>query len=353
MPDLTNAIHLPESDMQLASACASRPPDPLGTTLVVSFVIPALNEERRIGPCLQSIERLDLPPGVRGTEVIVVDNCSTDRTAEFSRTQGAVVEQVPPGHPSRARNAGARRATGEWLAFVDADCELPANWLATCGAHLLRDEHVVAAAGSMSGPAGNATWVERAWHEIAHAARPAEPTPVRWLPTFNLLVRRSAFESIGGFDESLSTCEDCDLGYRLAKLGTLIADARTKVVHGGESRSLGELFRREAWRTRGNLRLALSRPFDGLNWLSLLFPPGVVVAWLVAFCGLAAALVAGLPAWPWLSASAILAAAVALLVFRKTAATNPLSLSKQMVVFMTYVSGRAAGLLWSFRRMER
>jgi len=322
-------------------------------TLVVSFIIPALNEERRIGRCLQSIERLDPSPSVGGTEVIVVDNCSTDRTAEISRGQGAIVEQVPPGHPSRARNAGARRATGEWLAFVDADCELPAKWLTTCGAHLLLDEQIVAAGGGMSGPAADATWVERAWYEIAHAARPAVSTPVRWLPTFNLLVRRSAFEAIGGFDESLSTCEDCDLGYRLAKLGTLMADSRAEVVHGGESRSLGELFRREAWRTRGNLRLALARPFDGLNWMSLLFPPSMLFALLVSLCGSTAAILAGWPSWPWLSALAILVAAVALLVLRKTAATNPLSLSKQMVVFLTYISGRAVGLLWSFRRVER
>src|SRR3989304_3213353 len=169
-------------------------------TLVVSFIVPALNEDRRIGRCRRSIQSLDLPPGVDGTEIIVVDNRSADRTAEISRTHGAIVEQVAPGHPSRARNAGARRATGEWLAFVDADCELPRNWLATCGMHLLGDEQVVAAAGTMRGPDAAAPWVERAWHEIAHQAGAAQTTSARWLPTFNLLVRRSAFEVGEGFD---------------------------------------------------------------------------------------------------------------------------------------------------------
>ena len=322
-------------------------------TVLVSFIIPALDEEHRIGGCLKSIQQLELPAGVRGTEIIVVDNRSTDQTAEISRQHGAKVQQVPPGHPSRARNAGVLHATGEWLAFVDADCELATNWLAVCGSHLSRDEQVVAAAGTMRGPAPDATWVERAWYELAHNSGATEVKPVRWLPTFNLLVRRSSFEAAGGFDESLSTCEDCDLGYRLAKLGKLLVDSRTQVVHRGESRSLPELFRREAWRTRGNLRLALSRPFDGLNWLSLMFPPGVLIAVSLALAGLVAAMAAHWPLWPWVGGIALILGAIGLAVFKKTASTNLLSLSKQVVVFLTYITGRAAGLVWSFDRVER
>ena len=151
---------------------------------IVSFIVPALNEERRIGRCLTSIVEQNLPPGFEGLEVIVVDNRSSDRTAELSRAQGAIVESVSPGHPSRARNAGVGRAAGEWLAFVDADCELPIHWLTTCGEHLLQADTVVAAAGTMSGPAANATWVERAWYEIGHRGGSATAVSVRWLPTF-------------------------------------------------------------------------------------------------------------------------------------------------------------------------
>lgn len=322
-------------------------------TRFVSFIIPALNEERHLGPCLKSIWSLELPVGVEGIETIVVDNRSTDRTVEISRAEGAIVVEVAPGRPSIARNSGARRATGKWLAFVDADCELPPNWLTICGGHLLKDEKVVAAAGTMHGPVSGATWVERAWYELAHRAGNHAVRSVRWLPTFNLLVRRSSFERVNGFDESLATCEDCDLGYRLEKIGTLMLDPCAEVIHRGESRSLGELFRREAWRTRGNLRLALMRPFDALNWLSLLFPPGAMTGLLVAVVGLVVSLITGWLVWPWVTAVFAIIGAILVLVFRKTTTRNPLSLLKQLLVFGTYLSGRTAGLIWAFQRVDR
>ena len=100
----------------------------------------------------------------------------------------------------------------------------------------------------MSPPAASCTWVERAMFDLTYAGQTEETRIVRWVPTYNLLVRRSAFEAVGGFDESLATCEDCDLGYKLAHLGPQILDRRTTFSHDGDLRTLGELFRREAWR---------------------------------------------------------------------------------------------------------
>lgn len=320
---------------------------------IVSFILPALNEELHIGDCLRSIKRLELPAGVERVEMIVVDNQSTDRTEEISVSEGAIVVRVPAGNPSLARNTGASRANGEWLAFVDADCELPTNWLVVCCSHLSESGRVIGVAGVMEKPGGDATWVERAWFELAHGKRCEVAATARWLPTFNLLLRRDAFESVGCFDESLTTCEDCDLGYRLSASGFLIIDPRAKVIHNGESRSLRELFRREAWRTRGNVRLAWGRPFDGSNWLSLLFPPAVVILMLGAFAGGAGALWRGATAWPWLVALFALIAGVAAIVLRKSMTVNIAKLVQQIVVFLAYLSGRTAGLFWAFQRVER
>src|SRR5919205_1246336 len=95
----------------------------------VSFIIPALNEEKHIAACLVSIRQLELPTSVSGIETIVVDNRSTDRTTEIAREFGARVEEVSPGRPSRARTAGAAVARGDWLPFVEANRKLPADWL--------------------------------------------------------------------------------------------------------------------------------------------------------------------------------------------------------------------------------
>jgi GT2 family glycosyltransferase len=319
----------------------------------VSFVIPALNEERHIGGCLQSIRALTLPANVNETEIIVVDNQSTDQTAQIARQAGARVIQVVPGRPSVARNAGARSARGSWLAFVDADCELPRDWLNRCAAELARDTRAVAVGGAAAPPARNAPWVTRAWHSLAHTLADSKVRHVRWLPTFNLLVRRDAFERVGGFDETLTTCEDCALGFKLSVCGHLIHDPLSHVVHLGESRSLMELFQREAWRTAGNLRLAASRPFDVPNWLSLLVPPCLVLAFVLALCTAAASMPLGWPLWPSLAVLLAVVVATVSLVHRKTHAWNPAVVLQQVIVYATYLAGRTCGLFWSFRRVER
>src|SRR6476661_7345717 len=126
-----NALSQPISDISKITV-----PDKGCKPVFVSFIIPALNEEKHIGVCLESIHRLQMPPEISGMEIIVVDNNSTDRTVKISREMGAQVVGVVPKNPSRARNAGAGAARGDWLAFVDADCELASDWIVACGSHL-------------------------------------------------------------------------------------------------------------------------------------------------------------------------------------------------------------------------
>jgi glycosyltransferase involved in cell wall biosynthesis len=340
------------SMLQLQSKASEFRPRQDNSQVFVSFIIPALNEEKHIGACLESIRQLEIPPRVSGLEVIVVDNHSADRTAEISQRLGARLERVPPGNPSRARNVGARAAHGDWLAFVDADCELAPNWLTTCGASLDGEGRAIATAGIMADPDTDSSWVERTWHKITHGGARAEPDSVRWLPTFNLLVARPAFERVGGFDETLPTCEDCDLGYKLAELGPLILDSRTQARHLGASHSLWEFFCREAWRSRGNLRLACRRPYDWSNWLSLLLPPCLVFGFLFSILAVAAAILLHRPVWPWLVIFAIVFSAISVLTIRKSRPKNVSSFVQRILVMATYLTGRTAGLCRSFGRID-
>src|SRR5262245_56045317 len=111
------AVELPS----VSDVAESPEPKRGGKQVFVSFIVPALNEEKHIGACLESICRLEMIPEISGIEMIVVDNHSTDRTSAISREMGAQVLKVAPESPSRARNAGAAAARGDWLAFVDAD----------------------------------------------------------------------------------------------------------------------------------------------------------------------------------------------------------------------------------------
>ena len=89
----------------------------------ISIVVPAFNEEQLLPASLKAISDASAAFTEAGwtTELIVCDNNSTDRTAEIAAAAGAIVVFEPVNQISRARNAGAARATGDWLLFIDAD----------------------------------------------------------------------------------------------------------------------------------------------------------------------------------------------------------------------------------------
>src|SRR5688572_19307503 len=95
---------------------------------MISFVIPAHNEAALLGDTLRilraSADELGEP-----FEIIVVDDASTDATAEIARNGGARVQRIERRHIAASRNAGAKVARGELLVFVDADTHVPVETL--------------------------------------------------------------------------------------------------------------------------------------------------------------------------------------------------------------------------------
>src|SRR5207253_498250 len=93
-----------------------------------SVVIPAFNEEHFLPKCLAAVQRAaaELAEPV---EIIVADNCSTDRTVDLAREMGAKVVTVTTRCISAVRNQGAAAATGNYLVFVDADDLMSDNLL--------------------------------------------------------------------------------------------------------------------------------------------------------------------------------------------------------------------------------
>jgi glycosyltransferase involved in cell wall biosynthesis len=107
----------------------------------VSFVVPARNEERIIAGSISSLQR---QVGIGAAEIIVVDNGSTDATAEVAAEMGVrVVYESQPGLAS-ARQAGLNAARGEILIYVDADSQLPRDWTADIVRLFARDPGLAA-----------------------------------------------------------------------------------------------------------------------------------------------------------------------------------------------------------------
>jgi hypothetical protein len=106
-----------------------------------------------------------------------------------------------------------------------------------------------------------------------HAQTEARPksSEGKWVPAGNMLIRKKVYLECGGFDESLATCEDVDLCYRLAQKYRVVEDTTIRCFHHGEPKTLRQVFRKELWRGRDNL-LGVVR--HGFRWDEL---PSIVL----------------------------------------------------------------------------
>ncbi|MDF2144856.1 glycosyltransferase family 2 protein [Knoellia sp. p5-6-4] len=218
---LTRADRSPRPALAVASQWAGRTVRDLRPSWPpVTAVVCAYNEERRIGGCLDSLSGVDYP----ALQVVVCDDGSTDTTLELARRSPFEVLALPHGGLSAARNAGLAAATGDIVAYLDADAACHPEW----PYHLalaFEDPRVVVAGGP------NLPFRESGLVERAVAQSPGGPVEVligddraEHVPGCNLAVRRSALQEIGGFDPAYTTAgDDVDVCWRLLDLGGQVA----------------------------------------------------------------------------------------------------------------------------------
>jgi GT2 family glycosyltransferase len=152
------------------------------------------------------------------------------------------------------------------IAFLDADCIVPADWLEKALPYITEDGF--AAVGFRMTIPKDANWVARSW-DLLFAKRDVT-AEVDWLPTGNMIITRDVFLSVGGFDESLETNEDYDLCFRLRSKGyRLISSADTSVKHLRPPHSLRQVFKKELWHGKEVFRVFLDdmRSSGSLNVL--------------------------------------------------------------------------------------
>jgi len=197
---------------------------------MISFIVPAYNEEAWVGRCVCAI-RSGLESLAEPYEIIVVDDASSDATASIARQQGAQVIRVEHRQISATRNAGARQAHGDIFFFVDADT-------------LVNDAAIQSAVRSVrAGAVGGGCWPRlEGWLPWwCRLTLPLAERIYRWLLVFPsgacLFCTRSAFQTMGGFDENYYAFEDLVFVHALKRQGRFVIPVETVVTSGRKFRA--------------------------------------------------------------------------------------------------------------------
>lgn len=195
---------------------------------LVTVIIPTFNRREWIGECLDSVLGQTYP----NVEVIVVDDCSTDGTVEWLRSEekysGLIVhEQEKNGGASIARNTAIAMAKGELIVFIDSDDMLMREHIETAVEHFEEypDLGLFCCDSTMIDAGGNVILDGKTWHQsLAEAKGYDIKSGFRSLknvfrfsncfPGFTL--RREVFAELGGFDQPIFPADDYDLALRVA-----------------------------------------------------------------------------------------------------------------------------------------
>ena len=204
----------------------------LKTSIEISVVIPAYNAETTLDSCLDSLKKQTLPP----FQIILVDDSSNDRTASIASEAGIeILSFSSRGGPAIARNAGADRAEGDIILFLDADVTVPPDLIERIIDCFNSDSSVVAVQTVYSPFCPAEDMVSRYqnyyyYHALARINENSTATFATWCAA----ILRNTFIEIGGFNTSIPepTVEDEELGYEIADRGYKIALAKDiQVTH--------------------------------------------------------------------------------------------------------------------------
>lgn len=220
-----------------------------------SVIIPAYNSAATLARAIESVRAQSWP----AHEIIVVDDGSTDATAEIARQFGEDVRliQQPNSGVSAARNAGAAAASGDWLAFLDADdwyaperIQLHAEWIAEdhgldflTGDYEYRDAANALLGTSMAQHAAGRAMLAK----CGGASRAVIDTPAEiaafvadhFGDTHTLSLPRARFVELGGYPTGFKVCEDVHFLTRLVarsrRIGVVCRSLGVYVIHGGSA----------------------------------------------------------------------------------------------------------------------
>ena len=264
------------------------------------------NEGERLRTCLRALSPLGIP-------AVYVDSGSSDGSCETASSIGANVVELDTSVPftaARARNAGVKQFLSQdcppkYVQFLDGDCELMDGWIEQARDHLESAEEIVAVCGRrrerFPGASIYNLIIDLEWDT------PCGPTL-----SFggDAMVRLSALESVGAFDESVAAGEEPELCDRLRKRGGSIERIDVEMtLHDADISSFSQWWKRHLRSGYGGLdvrrrkgvavfdrELESSRRWT-VCWLSLSLVLACILGWQLGWEGLAIGCLLGITAW--------------------------------------------------------
>jgi mycofactocin system glycosyltransferase len=228
-------------------------PAPLEAAVVpsVTVIVPTRDRAADLDDCLLALSRLDYPRD--RLEVVVVDDGSVEPSAvaEVARRHDArLLTNESNRGPSYSRNRAAREAAGEILAFIDSDCVADPGWLRELVPFFCWDK-VEAVGGRTVGyytesPLGRYEEVSSSLDMGKELIVESGGPSTFYVPSCNLLVRRSNYEELGGLREDLLVGEDVDFCWRLRARGAYLVYTPEGLVRHKHRDRLGAMLRRRA-----------------------------------------------------------------------------------------------------------
>ncbi|HEX9340813.1 MAG TPA: glycosyltransferase [Thermoplasmata archaeon] len=275
---LTTLDRTPKLALPAVSKAFAESPFPPGLQWPkFSVVVCTYNGASTIRDTLEALRNLDYP----SFEVIVVNDGSTDGTAQIiSSYPYRVIHEENQGL-SRARNIGIAAATGEMVAFIDDDAYPDPHWLRFLALSFMEAKYA-----AVGGP--NLAPSTDGWRAGAIANAPGGPNAVlltdrtaEHIPGCNMAFRKSALEAIGGFDPVFRTAgDDVDLCWRLRDRGEVIGYSAAAVVWHHRRRSLRTYWKQQVGYGKAEALLEKKWPsrYDSLgrlSWLGRIYGRGV------------------------------------------------------------------------------
>lgn len=198
----------------------------------ISVIIPVYNGEKFLPGCLDALKSTSY----KQYELIVVDDCSTDRSVEISHEKGARVLKMPrQAGPGGARNLGAQEARGEVLFFVDADVVVKPDTVERVAADFVDHPEAAAVFGSYDDEPAEKNFISQyknLFHRFVHQQARSEAETF-WAGCG--AIRRDVFLAVNGFDAERyprPAIEDIELGYRMrAKGHRILLDKQLQAKH--------------------------------------------------------------------------------------------------------------------------